>query len=72
VARMRDDRDVHRLLVGMPDGKRPLGRQRRRWENNIKLDFQEVRGGRGDWMELTQYRDGWQTLVSTVKIFRVP
>jgi hypothetical protein len=55
------------VLVGKPEGKRPLGRSRRRWKDNIKMDVQEVGGGRGDWMELAQNRDGWRTLVSTVK-----
>jgi len=72
VARMGEDRCVHRVLVGKPEGKRPLGRPRRRWEDNIKLDRQEVGGGRGHWMELTQDRDRWQALVGTVKDFRVP
>ena len=49
-----------------------LGRPRRRWEDNIKLDLQEVGGGHGDWMELAQDRDGWQALVGTVRNFRVP
>ena len=53
VARMGKGRCVHRVLVGKPDGKRPLGRPRRRWEDNIKMDLQEVGGG-GDWMELAQ------------------
>jgi hypothetical protein len=52
VARMGVERGLHRVLVGKPDGKRPLGRPRRRWEDNIKMDVQEVGGGRGDWMEL--------------------
>ena len=52
VARMKEDRGVHRVLVGKPEGKRPLGRPRRRWEDNIKMDLQEVGVGRGDWMEL--------------------
>jgi hypothetical protein len=49
---MGEDRDVHRVLVGKPEGKRPLGTPRRRWEDIIKIDLQEVGGGRGDWMEL--------------------
>jgi hypothetical protein len=53
-------------------GKRPLGRPRRRWEDNIKMDVQEVGGGRGDWMELAHDRDRWRALVSTVKNLRVP
>ena len=52
VARMGEDRGVHRVLVGKPEGKRPLGRPRLRWEDNIKMDLQEVGVGRGDWMEL--------------------
>ena len=54
MARMGEDRGVHRVLVGKPEGKTPLGRPRRRWEDNIKMDLQEVGGGRGDWMELAQ------------------
>ena len=72
VARMGEDRGVHRVLVGKPEGKRPLGRPRRRWEDNIKMDFQKVVGGRGDGMELAQDRDGWRALVGTVRNFRVP
>ena len=63
---------VHRVLVGKPEGKRPLGRPRRRWEDNIKMDLQEVRGGCGDWMELAQDRDRWRALVSTVMNLGVP
>ena len=72
VARMGEDRGVQRALVGKPEGKRPLGRPRRRWKNNIKMDLQEVGGGRGDWMELAQDRDRWRALVGTVRDFRVP
>jgi hypothetical protein len=72
VARMREDRGVHRMLVGKSKGKRPLGRPRRRWEDNIKMDLQEVGGGRGDWLELAQDRDRWRALVGTVRNFRVP
>ena len=61
-----------RVLVGKPEGKRPLGKPRRRWEDNIKMDLQEVGGGRGDWMELAQDRDRWRALVGTVRDFRVP
>ena len=57
---------------GKPEGKRPLGRPRHRWEDNIKMDLQEVGGGRGDWMELAQDRDGWRSLVGTVRNSRVP
>jgi hypothetical protein len=69
---MGKDRGVYRVLVGKPEGKRPLGKTRRRWEDNIKMDRQEVAGGREDWMELAQDRDRWRALVSTVKKFRVP
>ena len=70
-ARMGEGRGVHRVLVGRPEGKRPLGRPRRRWEDNIKMDLQEV-GGDGDWMELAQVTDRWRALVNTVMNFRVP
>jgi hypothetical protein len=69
---MGEERDVHRVLVGKPDGKRPLGRPRRRWEDNIRMDFQEVGGGCGDLMEVVEDRDRWRALVSTVKNLRVP
>ena len=72
VARMGEDRGVHRVLVGKPEGNRPLGRPRCRWEANIKMDLQEVGGGRGNWMELAQDRDGCQALMGTVGNFRVP
>jgi hypothetical protein len=60
------------VLVGRPKGKRPLGRPRRRWEDNIKMDLQEIGGGRGDWIELAKGRDRWRVLVGTVRNFRVP
>ena len=72
MARMGQGRGVHRVLVGKPEGKRPLGRPRCRWEYNIKMDLQEVGGGRGDWMELAQDRDRWRALLSTVMNFWVP
>ena len=72
VARMEEDRGVHRVLVGKHEGKKPLGRPRRRWKDNIKMDLQEVGGGRGDRMELAQDRDRWRALVGTVRDFRVP
>ena len=59
-------------MVGKPEGKRPLGRPRRIWEDNIKMDLQEVGRGRGDWMELAQDRDEWRAFVGTVRNFRVP
>jgi hypothetical protein len=72
VARMGEGRVVHRVLVGKPEGRRPLGRPRRRWEDNIKRDLQEVGGGCRDWMERAHDRDRWRALVSTVMNFRVP
>ena len=63
---------MQRVLVGKPEGKRPLGRPRRRWEDNIKMDLQEFGGGREDWVESAQDRDSWRALVGTVKDFRVP
>jgi hypothetical protein len=72
VARMGEERGVHRMLVGKPEGMRPLGRPRRRWEDNITIDLQEVGWGRGDWMELAQDSDRWRALVGTVRDFRVP
>ena len=71
VVRMGEGRSVHRVLVGKSEGKRPLGRPRRRWEDNIKMDLREVGGG-GDWMELAQDRDKWRALVNTVMNFGVP
>ena len=68
MARMGEGRGVHRVLVGKPEGKRPLGRPRRRWEDNIKMDLWEV----GDWMELAQDRDRRRAFVNTVMNFRVP
>jgi hypothetical protein len=69
---MGEDRGMHRVLVGKPEGKRPLGRPRRRWEDNIKMDLQEVGKVRGVWMELAQDRDRWLALVGMVRNFRVP
>jgi hypothetical protein len=69
---MGGDRGGHRVLVGKPEGKRPLGRPRRRRDNNIKMDFQDVGGGLGDWMELVQDKDRRLALVGTVRNFRVP
>jgi hypothetical protein len=69
---MEEDRGVHRVLVGKPEGKRSLGRPKHRWEDNIKMDLQEVGGGRGGWMELAQDRDRWWALVGMVRDFRVP
>jgi hypothetical protein len=72
VARMGEDRSVHRMLVGKPEEKRPLGISIHKWEDNIKMDLQEVGGGRGGWLELVQDRDRWRALVGTVRDFRVP
>jgi len=72
VARMGEGRGVHRVLVGKSEGKRPLGRPRRRWKDNIKMVLQEVGRGCGDWMDLAQDRDWWRALVSTVMNLRVP
>ena len=72
VARMGEGRGVHSVLVGKSERKRPLGRPRPRWEDNIKLDLQEVGGGCGDWMELAQDRVICRALVRTVMNFRIP
>ena len=72
MARTVEGRGVHRVLVGKPEGNRPLGRPRRRWEDNIKMDFQEVGGDCVDWKELSQDRDTWRALVNTVRNFPVP
>ena len=72
VARMEEGRGMHKVLVGKPEGKRPLGRPRCRWEDNIKMDLEEVGRGCGDWMELAEDRDRWRALVSTVMNFGVP
>ena len=72
VARMEEGRGVHKVLVGKPERKRPLGRQRCIWEDNIRMDLQEVGGGCEDWMELAENRDRWRALVSTVMNFQVP
>ena len=72
MARMEEGRGVHKVLVGKPEGKRPLGRPRCRCEDNIKLDLEEVGRGCVDWMELAKDRDRWRALVSTLMNFRVP
>jgi len=72
VTRIGEGRGVYRVLVGKSEGNRPLGRPRRRWEDNIKMDLQEVGGGFEDWMELAEDSDRWRALVSTVMNLRVP
>jgi len=72
VARMGEERGVYRVLVGKPEGRSPLGRPRRRWVDNIRVDLQEVGCGYMDWIRLAQDRDSWRTLVSAVMNLRVP
>ena len=72
VARMGEERGVYRVLVGKPEGTRPLGRPRRRWVDNIRMDLQEVGCGYMDWIGLAQDRTRWRTVVSAVMNLRVP
>ena len=72
VACMGERRGVYRVLVEKPEGKRPLGRPRHRWEDNIVMDLQEVGCGGMDWIELAQDRDRWQALVNAVMNLQVP
>ena len=72
VARMGEERGMYRVLVGKPEGKRPLGRPRRRCVDNIRMDLQDVGCGYMDWIGLAQDRDRWRTLVSAVMNLRVP
>jgi len=72
VARMGERRQVRRVLVGKPEGKKPLGRPRHRWEDNIKMNLQEVGFGGMDWIQLAQDRDRWWALVDAVMKLRVP
>jgi hypothetical protein len=69
---MGEKRNAYRLLVGMPEGKRSLGRPRRRWVNNIKIDLLEIGWGGVDWIGLAQDRDKWRALVNAVMNLRVP
>ena len=69
---MEEGRGVHSVLVGKPERKRPLGRPRPRWENNIKMDLQEVGCWVMDWIELAQDRDRWRALVNALMNLRVP
>jgi len=72
VVHMGEERGVYRVLVGKPEGRRPLGRPRRRWADNIRMDLQEVGCVYMDWIGLAQDRDRWRTLVSAVMNLRVP
>ena len=72
MARMGVGRGVYRVLVGKTEGKRPLGRPRRRWEDTIRMDLQEVGLGHEDWIGLAQDRDRWRALVCAVRNLRVP
>ena len=72
VSRTDEERGVYRVLVGKSEGRRPLGRPRRRWVDNIRTDFQAVGCGHMDWIGLAQDRDRWRTLVSALVNFRVP
>jgi hypothetical protein len=64
--------NAYRILVGRPEGKRPLGRPRCRWEDNIRMDLREIGWGDMDWIDLAQDRDQWRALVNTVMNIRVP
>jgi hypothetical protein len=72
VARIGETRNAYRILVGNPEGKRPLGRPRRRWVDNIKMDLREMGWDGMDWMDLAQDMDQWRALVNTVMNIRVP
>jgi hypothetical protein len=71
VARMGEGRNVYRVLVGNPEGERPLGRPRHRWEGGIKVDLREIGWGRVEWIHLAQGRDRWRAVVSAVMNLRV-
>jgi hypothetical protein len=72
VARVGEVRGAYNILVGWPEGRRPLGRPRRRWEDNIKMDLREIGFGDVDWIHWAQDRDRWRALVNTVMNLRVP
>jgi hypothetical protein len=72
VARMREVRGANNILVGRPEGRRPLGRPRRRWEDNIKMGLREIGLGDVDWIRLAQDRDRWRAIVNSVMNLRVP
>jgi hypothetical protein len=69
---MGEGRGAYRILVGRPEGRRPLARPRRRWEHNIKMDLEEVGRGSMDWIDMAQDRDRWRALVDAVMNLRVP
>jgi hypothetical protein len=69
---MGKKRGAYRVLVGKPEGKRPLGRHRHRWEDNIKMDLQELECGDMDWINLAQDKNSWQAIVNAVMNLRVP
>jgi hypothetical protein len=70
--RLGEVRGAYNILVGKPEGRRPLGRPRRRWEDNIKMDLREIRFGDVDWIHWARDRDRWRALVNTVMNLRVP
>jgi hypothetical protein len=72
IARMGEKRNAYRILVGKPEGKRPLGRPTRRWVDNIKMDLTEIGWDGMDWIDLAQNRDRWRALMNMAKKFRVP
>jgi hypothetical protein len=71
VARLGEERNVYKVLVGKPEGRRPLRRPRRRWEGGIKMDLREMGWGSGEWIQLAQDRDQWRALMNTVMNLRI-
>ena len=71
VARMKEGRSVFKILTGKPTGKRPLGRPRRRWEDNIRMDLEEIGSNVGNWVDSAQDRNYWRALVNAALNFRV-